>query len=350
MLDSDLSPRPGCSRRSKRLLFSLLIPILIACNLSSLTATATPTPTPPPSPTLPPTAYSPASQLGTKDNPIILALPPSAATSNEVVDSGRKLVGILEQATGYTIVSVIPPSEPDLVAGFGNGNAHIGVLSPFGYLLASEQGAAEATFGRAHNGSLFYGAQFIAHRDIGFTAYYDPLKNGNMADATAALAQFQSKKPCWTDDKSPSGYVVPLGYLKEANVQTLEPAFLAGHAAVVRAVDMSGVCDFGATYIDARTYPGLQDQYPNLLRDVQVIWRMPDIIPYETMVFERGMDEGIRRNLITAFVNLMTTPDGQSAMQTIWGFDAMQVVQDSQYDDFRKVVKDSGVDLNALIK
>ncbi len=349
MRASGITLHSGASRAWKTLAFALLIPVLLGCGLVPASI-ATPTPAPAPTPTLPPTAYAPGSDLGTSKNPLILALPPSGSTSSEVIDAGNTLIGLLAAHTGYKLVSVLPPTETDLVAGFGTGNAHIGVLSPYAYLLASNAGTAEAAFAREQNGSIFYGAQFIAHSDAGFTAYYDAVNNGNLAEPPVALAQFQDKKPCWTDERSPSGYVVPLGYLNEVHVMTREPAFLAGHVAVVRAIEVGGICDFGATYIDARTYPGLQDEYPDLLRNVAVIWRIPNIIPYETLVFTRGMDDSMRRALTRAFVELMTTPDGKSAMQILYGFQAMQVVQDSQYEDFRRVVQDSGLDLNELIK
>ena len=323
--------------------------MLGACSLPSLRARPTPTPALP-ALTPSPTAVPSVSDLGTKDNPVILALPPSPRLSEEVQSAGEKLAGLLEQSTGYAIVPVVPPTETDLVAGFGNGNAHIGVLSPYAYLIASNAGSAEAAFAREHDKAIFYGAQFIAHSDGGFTSFFDPVNGGNSAEAPTALAQFQDKKPCFTDPRSPSGYVVPLGLLKLQNIQTREPAFLAAHAAVVRAVAVGGICDFGATYVDARTYPGLQDQYPDLLKKVIVVWRIPPIIPYETLVFVRGMDDGMRRVFIRAFVDLMGTEDGQSAMQTLYGIDAMQIVQDSQYDDFRRAVKASELDLSELIK
>ncbi len=336
--------------RRKSLLIVLVFAWTAACTLPlvQLQPPATPSPavTPPPFATAP----LPVSELGSAKNPIILALPPSARMTTEVQGAGEALVGMLESSTGYTIVPVLPPSETDLVNGFGNGNAHIGVLSPYGYLIASEAGFVEAVFAREHNKEIFYGAQFVANVDAGFQTYFDPVNGGNTADYTSALVQFQDKKPCWTDTRSPSGHVVPLGYMNLANIQTREPAFLAGHVAVVRALDIGGICDFGATYVDARAYPGLQDQYPDLMKKVLVIWRIPPIIPYETLVFVRGMDEGMRRALIRAFVDLEATPDGLSAMQTLYGFDAMQVVQDSQYDEFRKIVKASGMDLSELIK
>jgi phosphate/phosphite/phosphonate ABC transporter binding protein len=297
-----------------------------------------------------PTASAPEAELGTDKNPLILALVPSAHPAQEVLDAGNVLRALLEKSTGYKLVSVIPPSETELVKAFKIGNAHIGVLSPFGYLLASSEGDAEAAFARQQNGAIFYGAQFIVRSDAGFMPYFDPIKDENIADAPFALAQFKDKKPCWTDELSPSGYIVPLGYLAEAHVTTREPAFLASHPTVVRAVYKQDICDFGATYIDARQYPGLEDNYPDVMKKVIVVWRIPPIIPYETLVFARGMSEDMRRALTRAFVDLMSIPEGASAMQTLYGFSAMEIVQDGQYEEFRKAAQASGLDLNSLIK
>ena len=87
-----------------------------------------------------------------------------------------------------------------------------------------------------------------------------------------------------------------------------------------------------------------------MLKKVVVIWRIPPIIPYDSLVFIHGMDEDQRRSLIRAFVDLMSTDNGKSAMQTLYGIDAMQVVQDSQYEDFSNAVEASGLDLSTLVK
>lgn len=330
----------------KRLL-PLVLLALLACSLPSVVSQSS---TPTVMPTSTPTAPSPDANLGTDQNPLILALAPSLQPQQDVLNAGITLIALLEKATGYKFISVVPPDETELIHAFELKNADIGVLSPAGYLLASSQGSIEAAFARQQAGNIFYGAQFIAKSDAGFTAYYDPIKDENNADAPAALSQFNNKKPCWTDERSPSGYVVPLGFLSSAGAQTSTPAFLASHPAVVRAVYSGGICDFGATYIDARAFPGLQDQYPDVLKKVLVIWRIPPIIPYDSMVFIHGMDVDQRRVLIRAFVDIMATANGKAAIQTLYGFDAMQVVQDSQYEDFRKAVKASGLDLSSLIK
>ncbi len=307
-----------------------------------------PTPSPvPPQPTAAPTPLAP---LGTSDNPLVLALPPSPQPQPDVLNAGQTLASLIEKGTGYKLVPVISPSETALIHSFGTGDAHIGVLSPFGYLLASNEGVVQAAFGREENGQLFYGAELIARSDAGFTVYYDPVQGKDLADAAVALAQFKDKKPCWTDLLSPSGYVVPLGYLKGVDVTTREGAFLTSHPAVVRALYAGQICDFGATYVDARTYPGLEDQLPNVLKKILVIWQIPPIIPYETLVYSAGLPIETQRALTRTFVDLMSTPDGQSAMQTLYGFSAMQVVQDAQYADFRQAVKDSGLELSTLVQ
>ncbi len=343
----------------KKLLLLFLIGIISACSwvsLPQLRATPSPIPataTPPPVTVTPiETAIPPppTAALGEAKNPLILSLAPAPRLDPNALKAANVLIAQLEKSTGYQFNTIAPTSETDLVNRFQNGDAQIALLTPFGYLLASQNGNAEAAFARQQDGKAFYGAQFIARDDAGFTSYFDEVKNQNTGDAPTALAQFKNKKPCWSDETSPSGYVVPLGFLKDASVQVGDPAFVSGQPTVVRAVYAQGVCDFGATYIDARTYPGLEDAFPDVLTKVMVVWRIPDIIPYETLVFSSSMDNDMRRSLTRAFVDAMDTPDGSAAMQTLFGIDAMQVSQDSQYQEFRKAVKDSGLDLSSLVQ
>ncbi len=333
----------------RRFFLPLIVLGLLSCNLvPALLPISTPTIPPTPAPTS--TASLPDGTPGTTQNPLLLALPPSPQPSQDVLTAGKTLTSLLAKATGYKIQAVIPPDETALVKAFGNRDADIGKLSPYAYLLANNQEYAEAALAREDNGKIFYGAQYIVQNGSGFTAFFDPISEENSVDSGVALPQFKDKKPCWTDELSPSGYVVPLGLLGEASVPVQKPAFLASHASVVRAVYAGGICDFGATYVDARAYPGLQDAFPDVLKKVVVVWRIPPIIPYETIVYAHDMQEDMRRNLTRAFVDLMSVPNGKSAMDTLYGFSALQVVQDSQYDEFRKAVKASGLDLATLIK
>jgi phosphonate transport system substrate-binding protein len=306
-----------------------------------LIPTASPAATVPPQPTAP---------VGSAENPLILALAPSAHPSQAMMDSGEQLAAQLEALTGYDIVTVAPASEADLVQAFEAGNAHLGVVSPFGYLLLHEGGYVNAGLASVRAQQALYGAQFIARRESGFTAYFDPLRGENTAEALQALSQFRDKKPCWSDAYSPSGYVVPFGFLSRENILVRQPAFLEGQAPVVRGVYTEGICDFGATYIDARELPALEADYPDVMERVIVIWRVPAIIPYEQMVMASSLDPGMKQLFVRAFVDLMTRPEGLSAVQVVYGLESLQPADDLHYVEFGKIVEAAGLDLRDLLK
>ena len=334
----------------KKLLVILSITIL-ACSfpvqLTRETPTATSTLTPIPAATQTPLATP---EPGTEKNPLILALAPSPRPSPEMIAAGEVIAAFIESRTGYTVVTVIPSSEADLVDSLGKGNAHIASLTPFGYLLAIDHDLVTAILGSVRDGQLFYGAQFIVNREGGFTSYYDATRDENTAEAIVALKQLREKKPCWSDVNSPSGYVVPLGLLNQAEVQTRSGAFLEGQPNVVRAVYADDICDFGATFIDARDLPALEADYADVMDRVVVLWRVPNIIPYENISISTSLPIEMRRVIQRAFIDLMLTPEGKVAVQTVYGIDELQVVEDGMYADFALYVDASGLDLLALIE
>jgi phosphonate transport system substrate-binding protein len=286
---------------------------------------------------------------GSEENPLILALAPSPRTSAEAVEAGNALAAQLEALTGYRIVTVSPSSEVDLVDALGKGNVHIASLSAFAYVLARQDELVTVALASLHNDQTLYGAQFIANRDSGFESFYDATRGENTAEAAVALIQFTEKKPCWSDPGSPSGYVVPLGVLNQAGVPVRSGAFLEGQPSVVRAVYAADICDFGATYIDARTLPALEVDYPDVMDRVRVIWQIPAVIPYENVSFATSLPLEVRRVLLRAFIDLMITPEGKSSMQTVYGIESLLPAEDELYTPFRDYVEASRLDLRELL-
>jgi len=323
-------------------LFACTLP---AVGISTPAPTSTPlavsTPTVTPQPTLPP---------GSVKNPLLLALAPSTRPADDVITAANGLAAKLEALTGYHFVAVAPPSEAGLVKLLNAGNVNIAALSPLAYLAAYNNNGARAALASTKKGEAFYGAQFIARASDNYDVFFDPIRAQNIADAPEALRQFKDKKPCWSDAASSSGYVIPLGVLNQAEVQTRPGAFVEGQPTVVRAVYAGGICDFGATYIDARENPTLEADYPDVKDRVDIIWRIPAIIPYDLIVFSANVTPDVERSLLRAFVDIMTTPDGRALVQKIYGMDELQIVQDAVYEDFRSYVKDSGLNLNELMK
>jgi phosphonate transport system substrate-binding protein len=278
-----------------------------------------------------------------------MALAPSA-TTQELIASGEAIAKQISDLTGYTIKTTVPTSYGALVEAMGAGNAHIGWLPPFAYVVAHEKGYADVALSVLRFGSDHYGAQFIAHVDSGFTPYFDETTGQNTADAATALAQFNDKKPCWTDPLSSSGYVIPLGFLAQNGVKTKPAAFVQGHTTVVRAIYAKGICDFGATFIDARTSSALQKELPDVMQKVAVIWRTDPIIPNDNVSYASNLPEEYRQKITDALLKIAETEEGKKALQDVYQIEGLKVVDDTFYDEFRVYLEASGVDVTSLVK
>jgi phosphonate transport system substrate-binding protein len=248
------------------------------------------------------------------------------------------------------VVTVVPESYTALVDALQNGNAHIVLLDPYAYELAYQRGLVKAAYGVMKDGESLYGSQFLATRKGGFQSYYDDVSEENTEDASVALAQLADKKPCWSDEMSASGYVIPLGYLNQNQIITKPAAFVEGHPTVVRSLYASGICDFGGTYVDARKFPSLEDQFPDLVEQVIVVYRIPEIIPYDVFAFSTFMPQEMRDLFATQVAAILQTDDGRAAFKTAYDIEELQVVNDGFYEQFRTYLKASAIDLTTLVK
>lgn len=298
--------------------------------------------------TLDKTPLPPTAELGLAENPLILALAPSA-NSPEQINAAREIASQMMERTGYVVVTIAPDTYADLMHALENGNAHIVLLDPLSYALAYQKDLVRAQFAVVNNGKIKYGAQFLAPRKGGFTSYFDSATGVNTADASVALAQFQEKKPCWSEETSPSGYLIPLGLLNQAQVQTRSAAFVGGQTTVVRSLYVGGICDFGASYIDARKFPSLENEYPDLVEQVVVIWQVPEIIPYEILAFSTKMPQPMQALFANIIPAIFQTDSGNAAFQTAYDIDVLQGVNDGDLKDFHVLIDESLVDLSLFI-
>jgi len=327
--------------------------LFLCCIILLLTSCASfTTPEPDPLALSPETPVRPSptpAPPGTEENPLVLSLPPAQSASKEQIQAANELSAQLTELTGYTIVVVLPESETRLVGAIEAGNVQAAILSPYAYVHTYQEGLVNASFARLKDGEMSYGAQYIARADGGFRSYFNERNEENTADAAKALSQFRDKKPCWTDNKSPSGFVVPAGILAYNGISTRPPAILEGHAPVAQAVYTGGICDFGATYIDARTFPLVKDRNPDILDEVLVIWRVPPVIPYDVFVLARSMPPEMLTSLDDALFRILGMESGKKLFRDAFGTDEWERITDTFYEQFRAYVIASGVDLLEII-
>ncbi len=306
-----------------------------------------------PAPTEAPAAPAPteapaAKPLGTADNPIIMALAPSA-TADQLTVGGDAIAKQLNELTGYTFKVIIPNSYTALIEAMASGNAQIGWMPTFAYLLAMQKGAATVALVTVRNGSDFYGAQYIANVSSGFTPYFDAATNMNTADAATALKQFDGKRPCFTDPLSTSGYIIPGGLLSQYNVKYKTPAAVQGHPAVVSALYVGGICDFGATYVDART--SIQKTYADVMDKIVIIWRTDNIIPNDNVSYSSTMPAEVAAKLTQALLDMSSSDAGREILKNMgYDIEGLKVAEDSFYDPFRAALQASGIDITTMVK
>ncbi|HEY5730711.1 MAG TPA: PhnD/SsuA/transferrin family substrate-binding protein [Anaerolineales bacterium] len=329
--------------------FILVTFLLGGCNLTPIALTQpTQTHIPVITSTLDETPLPPTGELGLAENPLILALPPSA-DSSEQINAAREIAAQFTERTGYVVLVIVPDSYAALVDALEKGNAHIVLLDPLSYALAYQKGLVRAQYAVVNDGEVKYGAQFLAPRKSGFTSYFDHDTGANTAGASIALVQFNEKKPCWSEETSLSGYVIPLGLLNQAQIQVRPAAFVGGQTTVVRSLYAGGICDFGASYIDARKFPSLEDEMPDLIEQVLVIWRAPEIIPYKVLAFSTQMPQPMRDLFSNHIPAIMQTDAGSAAFKTAYDIEELQTVNDGDFHEFHNLVEESRVDVLLLL-
>ena len=350
-------------KKSLHMLFAVLAIVVLAV---SACAPATPAPTEAPvveptaAPTdVPPTEIppTPVPELGTADNPLIMALAPSA-TTQELQTGGQAIADKLSELTGYTITVTVPTNYAAMIEAMGAGQAHIGWLAPFQYVVAHGKGYADVGLATIRNGSDHYGFQFVANAawadkdGNAFTSYYDAATASNTADAATALAQFADKKPCWTDPLSSSGYVLPSGLLKQNEVKTKTGAWVQGHPTVIKSVYLSPkgeICDFGATFIDARS--NVATDFADVNDKVQIIWVSEPFIPNDNVSYAANVSADMREKLTQALLDLASTEEGITLLKNGgYSIQGLKAVDDTFYDEFRVVLEASGIDPTTLFK
>ncbi len=349
-------------KRSLYLLFAVLAlasMVLAACGPAATPVpTAAPVveakPTDAPKPTeVPPTEVppTPVPQLGTPENPLIMALAPSA-TTQELQTGGTAIAEELSKMTGLTITTVVPTNYAAMIEAMGAGNAHIGWLAPVQYIVAHGKGFADVALSTIRNGSNHYGVQFVANADAGFTSYYDPATGKTTADVNTALAQFDGKKPCWTDPLSASGYIIPSGMVKNAGVKTPAGAWVQGHPTVIKSVYLSPkgeICHFGATFIDARA--NVTADFPDVNEKVVIIYVSDPFIPNDNVSYATGVPADLREKLTKALLDMAATEEGRTLLKNGgYSIQGLEAVDDTFYDEFRVYLEASGVDPTTLFK
>lgn len=281
-------------------------------------------------------ATEPPVTLGTAEQPIVMALAPSANTDT-LMAGGEAIAAKITELTGLVITTTVPTNYAALIEAMGSGNAQIGWLPPAAYIVAHEKGYADVGMITMRNGADHYAFQIVANANAGFTSYYDAATGTNTADAATALAQFAGKKPCWTDPLSASGYLVPAGFIASMGISVKAGAWVQGHPTVIKSIYLSPngeICNFGATYVDARS--NVATDFPDVNDVVQVIYVSDPTIPNDTVAYSMEVPDEMRATITAALIEIASTEEGLQLLKDGgYSIGGLTAVEDAFFDDFR---------------
>jgi phosphonate transport system substrate-binding protein len=338
------------------LLFALGLIMVLMVNGCGTGQARTPaaTPTLTQTATFPPTLTPTPVPVGRPENPFVIGLV-SENDDPQMDAAANELAVQIASRSGLSVRGLIYPSYQFLMDDLSFGKVHIAWLPPLTYLFASERGLAEVALLTNHFGVYAYGTQFLANVESSFTPFHDPISGLNQVDGPTALSQFQDFRPCYTELESVAGYILPAGLLSQYGVTTAPAVLTQTHPAVVRALYVKGICDFGATFAisgDPRTASAVQDDLPAATDRVVIIWRSDPVIPNLNLSYIAGLSESNRQSLTNAFLDLARMPEGKGLLALSAGnyqIEEVKAVDDAIYAPLRSAAEVLGLDLRELV-
>jgi len=346
-------PRAAFATISLALMSILIMTLVSSCGANSPRSTPV-SPTLTVTATFPPTFTPTPLPFGTGSNPFVIGLV-SETEDPQIAAAAAELASRISNLAKVSVVGRVYPSYAQLLEAMEKKEVHITWLPPLTYLYASSEGLADVALLTNHFGVYLYGTQFLANVNNEFTPYFDPISGLSSADAATALEQFADLRPCYFDEESASGYILPAGMLQQNNINT-QPAVLAqSHTAIIRALYIQGVCDFGATFAisgDPRTASAIQGDLTDVMNRVIVIWRSEAVIPNVSLSFLAGLSEGDRHTLTTAFLDLARADDGKALLSLSangYQIEDIKPVDDTIYDPLRDAAEALNLELENFL-
>ncbi|MCJ7695431.1 MAG: PhnD/SsuA/transferrin family substrate-binding protein, partial [Anaerolineaceae bacterium] len=197
------------------------------------------TPTKPQTPTSTPTfvpTYTPTPEpLGQSNNPIIMGF--IQPDIDEITrDSAATLIDFLYSNTGLTITSQFFISYQEAEEALMNNQLHFVWFNPIEYILASNKLLVRSALVTNHLGVTSYGIRILSHIDAPYTSFFDEANNVATADIYTALTQFSGSRPCFVQEPSLTGNLIPIGLFLQASIPFSKPVITFATSANLRAL------------------------------------------------------------------------------------------------------------------
>jgi ABC-type phosphate/phosphonate transport system substrate-binding protein len=91
------------------------------------------------------------------------------------------------------------------------------------------------------------------------------------------------------------------------------------------------------------------DEHPDVLEQIDVIWRIPAIIPYNVMVLAYDLPPEISLAIGDALFRITGMQAGRLVLGQAYGIAEWERVTDAFYEEYRLYLDSSDIDLESLL-
>ncbi len=306
------------------------------------------------SPTPLPTYTPTPAAIGSLENPITLGLIASWNNQEQKLALDQ-MVMKLQQELNLQFAYEYYAGYFELEQAIQDGKVELTFLGPIEYIIGNQKNLFNAGLISTHAGVKSYGTQFFAHKESKFQPFFDPTTNASNANPETALRQFNGTKGCFISEDSLSGYWVPMGYLKSANVTIQAPVFTQSSAASLRSLYIQGICQFASTYSsisDPRTASIVINDLPDIMDKVPIIWASPPVIPNRAIFYASGLELPLQIKISEFLIQFSNTVEGRDLLSKSLDYEinGLSAVPDSFYDPLRNLLSVQEIRLSDLLE
>jgi phosphonate transport system substrate-binding protein len=293
-----------------------------------------------------------AGELGSPDEPIVLAFVPSGDTG-KITKAGNAIAECLSKMTGLSYKIEVGTTYAASIEAMGANKAHVGFLNTFSILLAREKYGIEPALINLRK----YSTNAIdPDKDLAgkLSPYYKGQFITQAASGIKTLADLKGKTFCFVDPNSASGYIIPRIILKANGIdpeKDLKATQNAGSHPNVAVAVYKGDCDAGVTFIDVLTdaAANLKEKFPDIATKV-VAFADSDRIPNDGVQYVKSLDPAIKDATTTALLAMAADKGGVAVLGNLYSINGYSKLDKPYYEDFGAVLKKAGVDAASLVK
>jgi len=245
----------------------------------------------------------------------------------------KPLEDLLEAELDMDVNVTIATDYNALIEGMASEQIHVGLLATTAYVLAADEGAAEAILKSLRydvddNGDLLldeplvsgYKSQLLVHKDSGIES----------------VADLKGKRIAISSFTSTSGFVWPANLLAdngldpEADVTWINAG---GHDNAILAV-FNGDADAAFTFKDARRL-FIEEANFDEIKSTAVLLMNTTEIPNDTISVIPSMSDKLKEKVKQAFLNIAASEEGLTIIRDIYSHEGYAEAKDSDYEEVR---------------